>query len=132
MRSNDEYCFAGRNSLHWAAYGGHVEVMRLLKERGCDLNALTDDKATALHLAADNDNIAAVRWLVRNGVNIHAKNSKCLRALDLAQDMGDTEMIGYLRCKEKEVCVKNEFTLGNITSMAVVPYLGWKILIVQR
>lgn len=81
-----------------------MEVLRVLKKHGCDLNSLTqEDKSTALHLAADNGNLEAVRWLISNGVNIHAENKNLKSAQELAKTAGDKATYEYLLRKGKEV-----------------------------
>ncbi|KAG7166873.1 Ankyrin-3-like 3 [Homarus americanus] len=80
----------GRQAVHWAAYGGHVDVLKALSDLGCDLNVTSADKSTALHLAADNGNLEAVQWLVEHGADIDAKNNKGVTALVLAREGGQS------------------------------------------
>ena len=60
---------AGRTALHCAAYGAFTELMRLLIERGANVNAVDSEGITALHWAASTGNEEAVRELVLNGAN---------------------------------------------------------------
>ena len=41
-----------RRPLHYAAYGNHADVVRLLLARGADVDAIDKDHYTALHAAA--------------------------------------------------------------------------------
>lgn len=54
----------GQTPLLWAAREGHSEIIRLLCEKGANINALTETGDSALHLAAWKGNIDAVRYLV--------------------------------------------------------------------
>jgi ankyrin repeat protein len=43
----------GMTALYWAAYRGHEAVVRLLVDRGADVNAKDDSGMTALYSAAE-------------------------------------------------------------------------------
>ena len=57
-----------------AAYGGSLEVVRFLIEKGADINARDDRGETALHSAARGGSLKAVRFLVEKGADINARN----------------------------------------------------------
>ena len=57
----------GETVLHCAARGDHVEVIKVLVDRGCDVNAVKAYGWTPLHVAAGNGRIEAVRELIRLG-----------------------------------------------------------------
>ena len=61
---SDEY---GHTALHFAAHAGHVDVVRLLLERGADVNASACG-CTALHRSAYAGHIAVVRLLLYRSV----------------------------------------------------------------
>ncbi len=42
------------NLLHWACDRGNLEVVKLLVERGADVNIQDTDKQTPLHYGEDN------------------------------------------------------------------------------
>ena len=51
----------------------NTEVLKLLIEKGADINALTYDKWTALHYAARySDSVEVVKILIEKGANINA------------------------------------------------------------
>jgi ankyrin repeat protein len=57
----------GWTALHWAAQEGHVEVCRLLIERGADVNALTKNQFSPTLAAANNEHPELVRMLLAAG-----------------------------------------------------------------
>ena len=63
-----EVDFKGNSTaLHWAAKGGHFEVVREMVVRGCDVNAVDADGCTPLHEAAAFDETGAVCELLKLG-----------------------------------------------------------------
>jgi len=75
--------------LHCAASVGHVEVGRLLIERGVDPNALNESGATALHAAATmrytSDSSEFVRMLLEKGADPTIGTLAKRTALDIAK-----------------------------------------------
>ena len=67
--------------LHFAAQNGHLEVVRLLLERGANVNAQNTDelwwreRRTPLHFAAQNGHLDVVRLLLERGANVNAETS---------------------------------------------------------
>lgn len=62
-----------RTPLHLATRNGHEAVVRVLLERGADINAKDVDGRTALHFAAEQGHEAIVRFLGGNRAVVHAK-----------------------------------------------------------
>ena len=56
--------------LHYAARTGRAEVLRLLIERGADVDACTKEGVTALHEAAVGDHLDCVRLLNKAGAQL--------------------------------------------------------------
>jgi ankyrin repeat protein len=50
---------------------GHIEIAKLLIERGADVNALSDDKWTPLHFASRFGHTKAVTWLLAHGASVN-------------------------------------------------------------
>ncbi len=61
-------------ALQAAASHGHIDVMRLLVERGADVNRRGPEGDTALHAAASFGTIEAARWLLDHGADVDARN----------------------------------------------------------
>ncbi|KAL6064588.1 Serine/threonine-protein phosphatase 6 regulatory ankyrin repeat subunit C [Balamuthia mandrillaris] len=70
----------GRTPFHWAAACGHTEVLLLLHQYKCDVNAQDRNGATALHLACLNSRRTCVDSLV----------AECFVELDLVDKHGRT------------------------------------------
>ena len=62
---------AGSTLLHYAAQGGHTNVIQELVEKGCNLNAVNTYGCTPLHIAAAHGRLEAVTLLLGlNAVNV--------------------------------------------------------------
>ncbi len=60
--------------LHTAAREGHYNVVRLLLDRGADVNAFTMMHWSVLHLATFNGREEITRLLLERGADVHAQN----------------------------------------------------------
>lgn len=74
----------GFTTLHEAAYGGHLSVVRFLVEQGADMNAKVDSSNTFLQV------------LVGIGARVGATYDYCWTAKDFAQEGGHTAVVEYL------------------------------------
>ncbi|XP_015471944.2 ankyrin repeat domain-containing protein 1-like [Parus major] len=62
-----------RQPLHWAAFLGHLEVLKLLVARGADVACKDRKGYTLLHTAAASGQIEVVRHLLRLGVEVRPR-----------------------------------------------------------
>ena len=85
--------------LHLAAHYGHLPVVKLLVERGADLEAVSQNSIgnTALSAAAFGNRFDVVRYLRARGANIDARNRMGKTALDRARETGRTKMAQLLQ-----------------------------------
>ena len=60
--------------LHFAATNGHVSMVKLLVERGADVNVKSQWGQTPLHYAAGEGHVAMVKLLVELGAEVGAKD----------------------------------------------------------
>ncbi|CAG8491566.1 13111_t:CDS:2 [Funneliformis mosseae] len=69
--------------LHWASDQGHLEAVKLLIERGADVNILSDvEKETPLHHACISENLDCARYLYHHGANSLIKDAEESIAFD--------------------------------------------------
>ena len=83
-------------SLHLSAWEGHVGTMKMLLDRGANIEAKAIYNFTPLHLSAQEGQVLAVRLLLDRGANIDAKNVKQVTPLLLACRNGHMEVITLL------------------------------------
>jgi len=87
----------GWTPLHYSAFGGNPEVVRLLLERGADKDAVAPNGYTALMLAALNGYSAAAKAILYEDPDLQHKGPAGESALSLARKRGDAELIELLR-----------------------------------
>jgi ankyrin repeat protein len=71
--------------LHYAATGGHLEIMALLLEHHAFIDAQSPNKTTPLMMAAHYGSPAAVKLLLEAGADVAMRNELGLTAIDFAQ-----------------------------------------------
>jgi ankyrin repeat protein len=74
----------GWTPLHYAATGGHVEMIRLLLEHHAYIDAESPNGSTPLMMAAYYGNPAVTQLLLEEGADPTVKNDKQLTAYDFA------------------------------------------------
>ncbi|CAG8700691.1 20719_t:CDS:2 [Cetraspora pellucida] len=72
----------GLSLLHWACDRGHLNVVKLLVEKGADMNVLTTGNETPLHYACISEHLDCARYLYKNGANILLKDEDGLTAFE--------------------------------------------------
>jgi len=90
---------AGLTPLHLAAWRSHVEVARLLIQRGAEVNS---GRITPLDWAASHGQKDVVKLLVANGADIHVKSGLCT-PLHFALSGGDKDTVMLLVAKGADV-----------------------------
>lgn len=64
----------GDAPLHNAVNSTFIELIKLLIEKGADINAQNNDGWSPLHNAVNNKDIDAVKVLIKHGANVNAKD----------------------------------------------------------
>lgn len=75
----------GWTPLHYAATGGHLEIMSLLLDNSAYIDAASPNGTTPLMMAASYGTPAAVKLLLDEGADPSLKNQKGLSAINFAQ-----------------------------------------------
>ncbi|MDR2128952.1 MAG: ankyrin repeat domain-containing protein [Burkholderiaceae bacterium] len=91
---------SGWTPLHYAATGGHAELIKLLLKAGADLDARSPNDSTPLMMAARYGSAESVRLLLKAGADPHARNHLGMDALDFALSASRPdaiEILGKLR-----------------------------------
>ena len=97
----------GRTILMHAAWFGHLDVMRILIDKGADANAKNKNGATALILAADRGNAEIVTFLIDKGADVNAKDGN-RTALMLAANKGNADFVRFLIDKGADVNARDK------------------------
>jgi len=76
----------GWTPLHYAASGGHAEIVQLLLEHSAYIDAQSPNQTTPLMMAAMYGNTRTVSVLLEAGADASVKNQKGMTALDFARE----------------------------------------------
>ncbi|XP_066271554.1 ankyrin repeat domain-containing protein 66-like [Branchiostoma lanceolatum] len=96
-----------RTPLHWAAYKGHGESVRLLLDSGAKPYMRTRTGWTAAHFAAELGRLSILRVLHSMNAPIDKKDQFGDTPLRLAEIYGHKECVTFLQNATQEVAEKN-------------------------
>jgi ankyrin repeat protein/tetratricopeptide (TPR) repeat protein len=85
-----------RTPLHWAARGGNPEMIRLLVEKGADVNAGDENGIAPLHSLASRGHVEGARVLLAGGADVNKAMPNRQTAIYLAALQKDLEMVRLL------------------------------------
>ncbi|MBQ6617169.1 MAG: ankyrin repeat domain-containing protein [Thermoguttaceae bacterium] len=94
--------------LHYAAFLDDLDRVKLLIEKGADVNAKNRLNTTPLFFAANNDNLEMVKLLVENGADVNNRDyDDGNPALFVAALKGNWEMFQYLVENGADILIEN-------------------------
>ena len=102
--------------LHEAAKKGHRGVVKLLINRGSDLNAEDKDGDTPLHDAARYGNRRALKILLERGADINKQTCRGSTPLHLAASLGHKKVVELLL---KRGAIHDKLNVHGMTPLAV-------------
>ena len=101
-----------RTLLHWAASGGHVELVEELLARGAYLDAVDAWGCTPLHLAAELGRLDCVRALLTHGARTDARLRNGKTPLHMAAQSGNFGVVEELVRHDAKIDVFAATSLG--------------------
>jgi ankyrin repeat protein len=95
---NDKTLYGGSTMLKMASYQGKTDIVKLLVERGVDINFTynLEYDNSALTLATEKSHKDIVKLLIENGADINYQNWHHASALYFAVKNGDIHIVNYL------------------------------------
>ena len=85
------------------ALQGDLELVRLLLDRGADVNRQDGDGFTALTIAAEEGHWDVVRLLASRGADIDHRDATGLSALDRAAAGGESGIVSFLEATRRRL-----------------------------
>lgn len=93
-------------ALHWAAYYGSIDILRMLIDR---VDVRSSRGWTALHFAARGGQVEAAKILLKHGAEINAMDNRGKTPLDFAVLYNQNLMAEFLKSKEAAPDIKTIF-----------------------
>lgn len=87
----------GRTLLHSAAAGGSIKIIKILFEKGFNVNQKDKFGWTPLHIAAEQGQRENISFLLAKGADINARNQLGETSYNIAQDREDEQLVEFLK-----------------------------------
>ncbi|EXU98136.1 ankyrin repeat protein, partial [Metarhizium robertsii] len=85
------------NALQAASFRGHLEIVKLLLDKGADVNAQGGLYGTTLHAASSGGHLEIVQLLLDKGADVNAQGGEYGTALQGASSRGHLEIVQLLQ-----------------------------------
>ncbi|GFR27575.1 ankyrin-3 [Trichonephila clavata] len=92
----DEKNLSGYTALHSAVMKGHLDIVKILLEKGADVKLTFDHSSHPLHLAAVSGNVDIVKCLLQHGAAVNCVNNFGETPLHKAAAFNACEVIDFL------------------------------------
>jgi ankyrin repeat protein len=92
----------GWTALHYAAAGGHDEIVALLLDKSAYIDAASPNKTTPIMMAAYRGHIYTVKLLLDEGADATLKNEQGMTAIDIARKIGREDIAEGLTYRLKK------------------------------
>ncbi len=107
-KEGDVNANSGGTALMWASYEGQLDMVRLLLEKGADINFKGNNGGTALMYACVKGDPEIVKLLLENGADVDAKDGSLMTALMWASYEGRPDVLRMLLEKGADINPKNQ------------------------
>ncbi|MCC6003801.1 MAG: ankyrin repeat domain-containing protein [Thermofilum sp.] len=121
---NAKYGDSDLTPLHWAAFLGHVDVVRLLLEHGAEVNARNKYGETPLHRAAAYGRADAARLLLEHGADVNARDEYGWTPLHVAALQGRADVARLLLEHGADVNVRTTGAIVFVEDFTKSTYSG--------
>ncbi|MGL4394748.1 MAG: ankyrin repeat domain-containing protein [Brevinema sp.] len=92
--------------VHWAAAQGYTEMLKVLVDKGYDINTQDASGFTPLHYAVASGKFESVEFLVNRGADLYLVNQNKLTPMSLAAQTGEQKIVDYLFVKMRSTRVE--------------------------
>lgn len=92
----------GWTALHYAATGGHDEIVQLLLDKSAYIDAASPNNTTPIMMAARGGHILTVKLLLEAGADAMLKNDLGMTAIDFAKSVGHQDIAEGLTYRLKK------------------------------
>ncbi len=94
---------AGNTVMHYAAYGGNIEGLRMTAGGGVNINGRNHEGITPLHAAAVFSGVNVLEEIVGLGGDVHLRDSVGMGALHYAAAYGDRARLAWILTQAPEL-----------------------------